>query len=265
MVAVERFHADIADEAGEERPVDLLVSGGRGVLADLELRGHLAQLPREVAPFAHAHIGKEMLAAGVVELSVGFLVHEGRIEETPQVDELLEIGLLVTELLVSAVRCFALVLRPVARVLDRESRGGDHHLGEAMEFAGSEQQPADARIHRQSRELLAQGRQCAVLVDGAQLEELPVAVLDLAGRRRLDEGKFGDGPQLERRHAQDHASERSAQDLGRGEFGRPTNSSSAKRRIAMPLAIRPQRPARWFAAACDMGSMRNWSIFWRGE
>jgi hypothetical protein len=33
----------------------------------------------------------------------------------------------------------------------------------------------------------------------------------------------------------------------------------------MPLATRPQRPARCRAAAWDTGSMRNWSIFWRGE
>jgi len=39
----------------------------------------------------------------------------------------------------------------------------------------------------------------------------------------------------------------------------------ADARMAMPLAIRPQRPARCRAAACEMGSIRSWSIFCRGE
>ena len=35
--------------------------------------------------------------------------------------------------------------------------------------------------------------------------------------------------------------------------------------LATPLATRPHQPARCRAAACEIGSMRSWSIFCRGE
>ena len=37
--------------------------------------------------------------------------------------------------------------------------------------------------------------------------------------------------------------------------GREAKSSSEYRRIAIPSAIRPQRPARWLALACEIGSI----------
>ena len=160
-----------------------------------------------------------MLAAGLEQLAVGLLVHELGIEELPQVHELQEIRGLVAEFLVGPVRLLAQRLGTVARILDRERRGEDHHLGEAVELARREQQAPDARIDGQAREAAAQGREDAPGVDRAQLEELPVAVVDLARRGRIEEGVLGDRSQLERGHAQDHRGERGAQDLGRGVLG----------------------------------------------
>ncbi len=37
--------------------------------------------------------------------------------------------------------------------------------------------------------------------------------------------------------------------------GRPSKSSSENRRIAMPGAVRPERPERWFALAWEIGSI----------
>jgi len=39
--------------------------------------------------------------------------------------------------------------------------------------------------------------------------------------------------------------------------GRAVKSSSAYRRMHMPSATRPQRPARWFAAACEIFSIAS--------
>ena len=64
VVAVQRLHAHVADQPREERPMDLLIgAAGDGVVADLQLRGHLAKLAGQVAPLAHAHVREEMLAA----------------------------------------------------------------------------------------------------------------------------------------------------------------------------------------------------------
>lgn len=43
--------------------------------------------------------------------------------------------------------------------------------------------------------------------------------------------------------------------------GRARKSSSAYSRMQMPSASRPQRPLRWLALACEMGSMgRRWTL-----
>jgi hypothetical protein len=158
-----------------------------------------------------------MLAAHLEELAVRFLVDEFLIEEFPQVLELHEIGGVVAEFLVRPVHGIALVLRPVARVLDRE-RGGEHdHLGEAIELARGEQHPPDARVDRKARELLADGGELTISIYRPELEQVAIPVLDLAWRRRIEEGIVGHLAQLQRRHAQDHGRERGAQDLRRGE------------------------------------------------
>ena len=45
--------------------------------------------------------------------------------------------------------------------------------------------------------------------------------------------------------------------------GRPAKSLSSYRRMQMPLATRPQRPARWLAAAWLMGSTSSCSTLLR--
>ena len=47
--------------------------------------------------------------------------------------------------------------------------------------------------------------------------------------------------------------------------GRFANSSSPYSRMQTPSATRPQRPARWFAAACDTGSTCSCSTLLRYE
>ena len=46
-------------------------------------------------------------------------------------------------------------------------------------------------------------------------------------------------------------------------FGRPLKPASSYKRMQMPSATRPQRPARWLAAAWLMGSTMSCSTFWR--
>src|SRR5258706_13582570 len=167
IVAVLRLQADVAEEAGEKRTVNALVGRRRRVLANPELGGHLAQLPRQVAPFAHADVREEMLAAHLEKLSVRLLVREFLLEELPQILELHEVGGVVAELLVRAVGSLALVLRAVAWILDRKRGGEDDHLGEAIELPRGEQHTCDARVDRQARELLAELAEAAFGLEGA--------------------------------------------------------------------------------------------------
>ena len=45
--------------------------------------------------------------------------------------------------------------------------------------------------------------------------------------------------------------------------GRASKSSSLYRRMHVPAATRPQRPARWFADACEIGSIGSRCTFSR--
>ncbi len=47
--------------------------------------------------------------------------------------------------------------------------------------------------------------------------------------------------------------------------GRAAKSSSLYRRTQMPAATRPQRPARWLAAACEIFSICSNVVLLRSE
>ena len=129
-----------------------------------------------------------------------------------------EVRALVLELLVRAVGGFGAVERALARVLDRQRRGDDQHLAQALLALRGEHHARDARIDRESRELPADLRELVVLVDRAELREELVAVGDHARRRRIEEREVLDVADAQRLHAQDHRRERRAQDLGIGEL-----------------------------------------------
>jgi hypothetical protein len=76
-------------------------------------------------------------------------------------------------------------------------------------------------------------------------------------------GKVLDRAQVQRLHAQDHAGQRRAQDLGVGEARPAGEVLSSYSRMQMPSATRPQRPARWLAAAWLMGSTCSCSTLLR--
>ena len=48
-------------------------------------------------------------------------------------------------------------------------------------------------------------------------------------------------------------------------FGRAAKSSSSYSRTQMPSCTRPQRPARWLAAACDTFSICSSVVLLRSE
>ena len=55
-VALLGFHADIAEQAGEQRAMQLLIGCWRFIERDTEFRHQRVQLAVHVAPFAHARV-----------------------------------------------------------------------------------------------------------------------------------------------------------------------------------------------------------------
>src|SRR6267154_3081217 len=97
IISVFGLRPDVAEHAGEQRPMDLLIGGGRFGNAPAELADQLLQLPVDVAPLAHAVEREEMLVADLVQLAAGFPVLERFLEELPELEPREEIGLLVVE------------------------------------------------------------------------------------------------------------------------------------------------------------------------
>src|SRR6266581_5272059 len=84
IISVLGLRADVAEQAREQRPMNLLIGGGRPGNAPAQLDDQLLQLPVDIAPLAHAVEREKMLAAGLVELAAGFPVLERFLKELPE-------------------------------------------------------------------------------------------------------------------------------------------------------------------------------------
>jgi hypothetical protein len=187
----------------------------------------------------------------------------GLVQPLPQLERAHELRLLVVELLVLGVGLLLLVDGPVAHVLHAQRRRDHQHLGQRLTVLGFQDHAAHARVQRQAGQVHAQPGDLVVVIDRAQLVEQLVTVGNGLAQRRLDEGEIVHQPQVQRLHAQDHASQRGAQDFRIGEARAAVKSFSSYSRMQMPLATRPQRPARWLAAAWLIGSICNCSTLLR--
>ena len=105
-------------------------------------------------------------------------------------------------------------------------------------------------------QLAAPRRQRAIRVDRAELLQQLVAVGDRARRRRRrGTGNASTSPSASAFMRRITAASEVRRISGSVNAGRAAKSSSSYRRMQMPSCTRPQRPARWFAAACAIGSI----------
>ena len=117
-----RLHADVRQQAREQRDVDLLRRRPRVWLRftpDLARGG--AELAGEVLPLADAQVVQELGVAALAELVAGQLALL-LAQVAPQVEVGEEVGAVVGEARVLLVGLLALLGRALARVLDRQRR-----------------------------------------------------------------------------------------------------------------------------------------------
>ena len=215
--------ANVAEQAGQHRQMQLLVTGRQRVEAPLVLGHHGVQLRVNVAPLAHPAHADEILPQQLLVLTVGEFVlpHPALavVDPFPQLEVAAELALFVVKL---GMRLVGLLLRlhgPVAHVLHRQRRGNHQHLVKRLTRARFQNHAAHTRVERQFGQLLAGGGEFVGIVHGAEFVEQQIAVGNGAPRRFLDERKVLHHAQVQRLHAQNHAGQRAAQDFGFGEFG----------------------------------------------
>ncbi len=214
--------ADVAQQPGQHRQMDLLVGRRCAVELPAVLGHHGVQLTMDVAPLAHPArvdetLAQALLLLAVAELVGAFSVAAPFLDPGPQLQITAELRFLVVELLVLLVGSLLRFERPVAHVLNAQGRSDDQHLVERLARTRLQDHAADTRVERQLGELLADGGEFVQLIDRAEFAEQRVAVGDRLARRRLDEGKVIDQPEVQRLHAQDHAGQAAAQDFRIGE------------------------------------------------
>ena len=154
------------------------------------------------------------------------------------------------------------VQRPLAGVLNGQCRHDDQHLARASVVLRGQHHPGQPRVDRQLGQLAPERGERA-LPQRAQLAQQVHAVADAAPVRRLDERERLDVAEVERGHLQDDRGEVGAQDLRIGELRPGVEVHLEYSRMQMPSDVRPHRPLRWFAEACEIGSIGSRCTFSR--
>ena len=124
-----------------------------------------------------------------------------------------KLAFLIVKLGMRLVGLGLFVHRPIAHVLHAEGTGNDQHLVQRTAVLGLQNHAANAWVQRQLGQRAANCREFVVVVHRPKLRQQLVAIGHRPALRRLDEGEVFNRAQVQRLHAQDHRSQRTAQDL----------------------------------------------------
>ena len=141
VAALVALEADIAQQARQQRRVQLLESGLGLVDAPALLAHQRRQLGMHVVPLAQPDRRQEILAQQRHQLALRALCCTCSPYQRHSFQEN-ELRLVVGELGVSGLGRLALLHRTVARILHRQGRGDDQHLGQALLVARSQDHAA---------------------------------------------------------------------------------------------------------------------------
>ena len=125
----------------------------------------LGKLVVQLAPFAHAQVRQEILAAPLHQLLVGQTFVALALKAVPNIQIGKKVGLLVGKTFMRLGRGIAGLQRPLARVLNRQ-RGRDHqYFCHAVVLLRRQQNARDFRVNGQARHLFAELGQTVVFIN----------------------------------------------------------------------------------------------------
>ncbi|CAH0222433.1 hypothetical protein SRABI106_01994 [Rahnella aquatilis] len=183
--------------------MNFAVFSGQAVHRQPQFFHYLTQLGVNVLPLAHAQIVEEIAAAQFAELCrrQRFLLH---LQVIPQVYECQEIRVFVGKATMFFIGRLLFVHRTLARILNRQRGGNDHHFTYAAVFLCFQHHARQTRIHRQLRQLTTERCQRIATIDGVingvQIFQQTDAILNIAFVRRLNKRECGDIAQPQRGH-----------------------------------------------------------------
>ena len=217
------------------------------ILLPAKLAHDQQQLPMQFAPLAHAQVGKKALTAPVAQFRLGQVRVRQRVR-VPQVQHADKIGFGIDERRMRQIGRLARIGRALARILDTQEGDQDQQLAHRIQLVRFDQHARQGNVDRQPRHVASSHRQPLVLVDRIEFGEAPVAIADCAHSRRFDERKLFHIAKFQAQHAQNHASQRRAQDFRVG-IARP--------RGEIVFAVQAHTHARADASAAALALFRG--------
>ena len=222
LTALPIAHPEMREQAGEQRLMHEIGMPCLGSGPDAEATGHLPELAEEVLPLTHPEVVEKFGPAQFAELARRHRLL-ALTEVIPQLHEGEEVRTVDDEPAMRFVSGLARRSRSLARVLDRQRSGDDHHLAHAATVLRLEYHPRETRIDRESGHPASESRQPPTVVGQIQLERSEFfqqrnTVADGATVGWIEERERGNVTESERRHLQDDRGEVRAQDLGLDEL-----------------------------------------------
>ena len=239
IIALLGLVTQMAQQTSQQRLVHGVITSRLGIALQAQIPAGKQQLSMGFAPLAHAQVIEELPPTPAAQLVLRQLLAL-LLEAPPQVDESSEVGLIIAPLNMGLICRLLALNRAFPRVLHGQGTGDDQHFLQAAKYRGLDQHPADARVHRQTRQLASDLGNTAIALDRPQLLEQIETVTDGPAIRWFDKGKVLDPPQAQVQHLQNHRRQVGPQDLRVGEF-RTTEK--------IRLVIQPHADARRHAAA----------------
>ena len=152
------------------------------------------QLPVRLRPFPEATVVQEVLCAGLAQLRSRQSLFQLMVE-LPEFQQSDKIRAIVSKRSMTFVGLLLFVQRSLARVLDFQGGGQDQHGRQATVPLRCQDNTSQPRIDGEPCDLTTQRRQLLLIVDGTNLEQRTVAILDRVATRRIEKGEFGDRAQ----------------------------------------------------------------------
>ena len=157
----------------------------------------------QVLPFAHAQVGKKVRFAEFPALALRAEALPLVVHGVPDFQQREKIRLRIGETFVRGGRGIFLVEWSLARILDAQAGGDDEQFARGVFMLRLQQHPAERRVNRQPRKIVAELRELALLVERAEFLQQLVAAINRRGWWRIHEGKRLDVAEPIRLHAQD--------------------------------------------------------------
>src|ERR1017187_909026 len=162
------------------------------------------QLRVQILPLAHPQIGKEIRLAEFSPLALRAEALPLVVNRVPDFQQREKIRLRISKALVRGGGGVLFVERTFARVLNAQAGGDDEQFARGVFVLRLQQHPAQRRVNWQPREIVAELREFARVVERAEFLQEQVAALNCRRWRRIDERKRLNVTEPIRLHAQNN-------------------------------------------------------------